>query len=303
MALVEKTFKNGEIIIKEGDNGNSFFQLVEGNAFVYAGFGKDDQVKLALLEEGEYFGEMAILEAYPRSATIVAKGTVTAIEIPKDDLNAFFKEDPGRIIELMTHLGNRVCAMANDYEEAQNLLAELRKSDEAKKNKSLFSKIKKHIDAYQSNKNKLPEPSAESLREAFAALKDDRTGNTRSYGKGLIIFKEGAVDNCMYILHNGTVGMYNDYRRKEETKIAEFNAVAFFGEMGIISDEPRSATAVAEVGDTVVEAISPEDLENIFRSCPGKIELILRHLSYRLRRLNIDFLDTCKEITELYNKK
>lgn len=302
MSLVEKTFKNSEIIIKEGDIGKSFFQILEGSAFVYAGFGKNDQVKLAVLEEGEFFGEMAILEAYPRSATVVAKGTVRAIEIPENEMGAFFAEDPSRITELMTYLGNRVCAMAEDYEESLNLLKELQDAEEAKK-KSLFSKIKKHIDAYQNNKTKLTEPSGESLREAFAALPADPSANLKTFGKGLIIFKEGSTDNSMYIVHNGTVGMYSNYRRKDELKLAEFNAVAFFGEMGIISDEPRSATAVADVADTRVETINRDDLEQIFRSCPAKINLILRHLSFRLRRLNIDFLNTCKEITELYNKK
>jgi len=303
MGLVEKTFKNGEVIIKEGDIGKSFFQLIDGSAFVYAGFGKNDQVKLAVLEPGEFFGEMAILEAYPRSATVVAKGSVSVIEIPEDDMYDFLAEDPERITQLMTFLGYRVCAMAADYQESQVLLDELRASEEAKKNKSLFAKIKKHIDTYQSNKNKITEPDADSLREELDKLKDDHTGNLKTYGKGLIIFKEGAVDNNMYILHKGTVGMYNSYRRKEEEKLAEFNAVSFFGELGIISDAPRGATAVAEVPGTCIEIISQEDLEEIFRICPAKIIMILRHLSYRLRKINMDFLNTCKEITEIYNKK
>ncbi len=302
MGIVEKSFKSGDLIIKEGDIGKSFFQLIEGKADVYAGFGKNDPVKLSVLEPGEYFGEMAILEAYPRSATVVARGGVKVIEIPEDEMTDFFAEDPGRILELMTHLGNRVCATANDYNEAVTLLEELRKSDAAKKN-SLFSKIKKHIDTYQSNKNKITEPDTEPFQELLAVLKNDRTGNLKTYGKGLIVFKEGTVDNSMYLLHSGTVGMYNDYRRKEEVKLTEYSAVTFFGEMGIIANEPRTATAVAETGDTCVEAISRDDLETIFRSNPAKINLFLRHLSYRLRRLNIDFLNTCREITELYNKK
>ena len=303
MGLIERTYKNGEIIIKEGDNGTSFFRLLEGSAFVYAGFGKNDQVKLAVLEEGEFFGEMAILEAYPRSATVVAKGTVRAIEIPESDMNAFFAEDPSMIAELMAHLGNRVCAMTADLSEAETLLGELRESEAAKNKKSLFSKIKKHIDMYQSNKNKITEPDKESIRDALKAIPDDGTGNFKTYGKGLIIFKEGSVDNNMYILHSGTVGMYSGYRTKEALKLTEFTAPTFFGEMGIISDEPRSASAVAEESGTRVESMCRDDLEPIFRSCPAKIDMILRHLSYKLRKLNSDFLNTCKEITEIYNNK
>ena len=303
MSLVEKTFKNGEVIVKEGDTGKSFFQLVDGSAYVYAGSGKDDQIKLGVMEAGEYFGEMAILEAYPRSATVIAKGSVTVIEIPEYELNTYLAEDTGRIIELMRHLGNRIQNMANDYNESKALLEQLKASEAAKANKNLFSKIKKHIDMYQNNKNKLNEPSADSLNTVSEALADNGKGKYKDYRKGMIVFKEGAVDSSMYILHKGSVGMYINYRTREEEKVAEYEAVTFFGEMGIISDEPRGAAAIVESDNTRVETISVEDLDSIFRDNPEKISAILRHMSYRLRKLNIDFLKTCKEITELYNKK
>ena len=73
--------------------------------------------------------------------------------------------------------------------------------------------------------------------------------------------------------------------------------------MGIISDEPRGAAAIVENDNTRVETISAEDLETIFKDNPEKINAILRHMSYRLRRINVDFLKTCKEITDIYNKK
>lgn len=303
MGIVEKTFKNGEVIIKEGDIGKSFFQLVSGNAYVYAGYGKNDQVQLSILNEGEFFGEMAILEAYPRSATVVARGTVTAIEIPEDDMNSFFKENPDMILELMRHLGSRVQSMTNDYNDAQALLKQVRESEDAKK-KSLFSKIKKHIDVYQSNKNKIDVPDTDPLREAFDGNTEKGSGEIKDFLKGRIIFKEGALGECMYILHSGTVGMYSDFRRKEEVKLTELNAVSMFGEMGVIAKgEPRIATAVSETNDTKVEIIYPDDLVTIFNACPTKIDAILRHLSYRLRRINKEFLNTCKEITESYNGK
>lgn len=304
MSIVEKSFKNGEVIVKEGDSGNSFFQIIDGSALVYAeSTGKDDQIKLATLEPGAFFGEMAILEAYPRSASVIAKGNVTAIEIPGDELNSFFEEDPNRINDLMMHLANGIEAMTVDYEEAKNLLSELRKSEEAKKNKSLFAKIKKHIDMYQSNKNTITEPDTKELSAAIAALKDDGYGSFKAYRKGMILFKEGEIGDTMYILKNGTVGMYTNYRKREEEKVGEAQAVTFIGEIGMITDKPRKASAVSESDDTNVEIIYKSDLETIFRSQPEKIILILRYLSYRLRRLNNDFLGACKEITEIYNKK
>lgn len=140
MSVVEKSFYKGEVIVKEGDIGDSFFRLLEGKASVYADWDKKDQepFRIALLETGEYFGEMAIIDSIPRNATIVAVGNVRVIEIPKDELTTYFHENPDQILELMQHLGRRVQAMTNDYNEAKALLKEVKEA-EASKKKSLFS--------------------------------------------------------------------------------------------------------------------------------------------------------------------
>ena len=300
MGFAEKTFKKGEIIIKEGDVGKSFFKLLEGKAGVYADYAKKNPFRLGFLNAGEFFGEMSILEAYPRSATIVAETAVTAIEIPGDGMTSYFKENPDQIIELMKHLGSRIETMAADYAESQVLLKQLKDSDEAKK-KSLFSKIKKHIDTYNVNKNKITEPDAKALRTEFDKLKDDNTGEIKNFSRGMFVFKEGKSENCMYILHSGTVSIVTNYRTKEEAKIKEMDAVSFFGEKGIISEEPRGASAIVESGNATVEIVSPEDLQKLIKTCPDKIDMILRHMSFRLRKLNVDFVNACKEITETYH--
>ena len=223
----------------------------------------------------------------------------TVIEITEDNLNAFFSENPEQIIELMTHIGKRVQSMTKDYDDAKALLKQLNGAEEGKK-KSLFSKIKKHIDAYQSNKNQLTDVKADPYGEKFESLKSDRTGKTETFTAGKIFFKEGESEfrKCMYILKSGSVGLYKNYRKSDEEKTSEMNALSIFGEIGMITFTPRSYTAVTESDETVVEIIYREDLEDIFRENPLKIELILRHLSNRLRCITIDFLKVCKEITE-----
>ena len=44
MSTIDKTFANGEVIIKEGDLGNSFFLIKEGGAVVYKNYGQVDQI-------------------------------------------------------------------------------------------------------------------------------------------------------------------------------------------------------------------------------------------------------------------
>lgn len=105
----------------------------------------------------------------------------------------------------------------------------------------------------------------------------------------------------MYIVYGGDVGIYSNYGAANQIKLTDLYPVACFGEMGMIAGDPRSATAVAETDETFVEIINPEDLEELFRTTPVKVEMILKHLSYRLRMLTYDYLTACKEINELFN--
>lgn len=300
MSLSVKSFSNGEVIIKEGDSGKSIFRLVEGNADVYSGFETKDPFRLAVLKAGDYFGEMAIFEEYTRSATVVARGSVRVLEIAENDLNEFMTENPDVIGELVTHLGNKVQTMINDFNEAKVLLKNLREADAAKK-KSLFSKIKKHIDIYQSNKNGLTDPNPDAIRETYADITYDDSDRIESFDKGTVIFNEGENGNCMYILHSGIINLYNGYGSDGQQQIADLEAVSVFGEMEMINEGARTTTAAAGSDGVLVEKIYMEDLESIFGKNPAKITMILRHLSYRLRTLNVDFLNICKEITENYN--
>ena len=299
MDSIKKTYVNGEIIIKEGDIGNSFFRLLSGSAGVYVNYGEANQVKLTVLNEGQYFGEMAVIEAYPRSSTVVAEGSVEAIEIPGSELNTYFTENPDKIIELIKHIGNRLRALTDDYDEAKAILKKIENPDEDKSNETFLTKLAKHIGFYKLAKVDLTAPSAEALREQSKDLSKGET--TATYPKGTIIYKKGEVSNCMYILHSGSVGIYYNYGEANELMLTELLPVAFFGEMGMLAGKERSATAVAKSNETYLEIVRLEDLESMFKTSPVKVDMILRHLSYRLRSLTIDYFNTCKKISEAYS--
>lgn len=297
MGIIEKSFRNGEVMIREGDTGRTFYRILEGSATVYSNLEKKDQMRLGKLNEGEYFGEMAILEDYPRSASVVAVGDVRLLEIPESDMNEYFTEDPDRMVDLVKHIGNRIRNMTADYGEAKSLLDQHRRSDAARKDKSLFSKIKKHIDLYQSNKSDLSKPDASLYSDAFARMASDDSSWIKSYRKGMFICREGDSDDKIYILISGEASLYIKYRTDDEHKIYDASPVFVIGEM---CDGGRNATIVVESDNTKVEIFNPDTLKEAFAASPNKVDLLLRLLSYRLRILNIDFLNTCKEIKEDY---
>ena len=82
-----KTFKKGNIIIKEGDIGKDFAIILEGKvriSTVIPGIGEES---LNILNTGDFFGEMSLLEDAPRSATVIAHEDTIILSIPKQGFN------------------------------------------------------------------------------------------------------------------------------------------------------------------------------------------------------------------------
>jgi len=70
----ELHFDPGTAIVTEGEKGGGFYLILKGKAKVYVG---DSYIRT--MEDGEFFGEMSLLDRSPRSATVVAETRVTAL--------------------------------------------------------------------------------------------------------------------------------------------------------------------------------------------------------------------------------
>ncbi len=68
--MVPRTFKTGDVIIKEGDQGAGVFVIISGQVEVVGGAQKASPTVLNRLGPGDFFGEMALFEGFPRSATV-----------------------------------------------------------------------------------------------------------------------------------------------------------------------------------------------------------------------------------------
>lgn len=299
MSTFERTFNGGEVIIREGDSGNTFFQLLEGRVGVFKNYDKADEVQVAVIEPGQYFGEMAVIENYPRSSTVVAIGDVKVVEIPAEALNEYFTQNPDKILSIMEVFGSRIKKMTDDCNEAKKALDDVRRTNSRDKYLGFFAQMAQQS-IYLTSKNfRLERPSAEELRAASKLIQSSEDGETYNYGT--IIFKEGDIGKCMYILHSGKVGIYSKYGQVDELKLQEVEPVACFGEMEMLTGEGRDTTAVAEVGDTRVEIINADSLPSLFQTSPAKIDMILKSLSYRLRSITYDYFKACKEIYDFNN--
>jgi CRP-like cAMP-binding protein len=84
--MVLHRVRGGEAVIREGDDGTSFYVVASGRFAVSRRDEAGAPVALALLGEGDFFGEMALLAGTRRSATVAAEGDGEVLELPADVL-------------------------------------------------------------------------------------------------------------------------------------------------------------------------------------------------------------------------
>ena len=72
---------SGQLIVREGDVGNRFFLIESGLVRVCKHYEEAEEVEFAILSEGDFFGEMCILETLPRAATVQALTDTTLFSV------------------------------------------------------------------------------------------------------------------------------------------------------------------------------------------------------------------------------
>jgi hypothetical protein len=88
------TFEPGDIIISEGEPGQSVFILTTGRVKVFVRGPGHGSVGLGLLGEGSFFGEISTLSGRPRTATITAAGACEILELDRPSLDAISTSHP-----------------------------------------------------------------------------------------------------------------------------------------------------------------------------------------------------------------
>jgi cAMP-dependent protein kinase regulator len=83
-AFVQKKFRRGEYVIREGQTGSDFFFVVEGEAAATKDIG-GKETEVMKYQPGDYFGERALIKNEPRAANIVARSeSLTTVSLDKD---------------------------------------------------------------------------------------------------------------------------------------------------------------------------------------------------------------------------
>lgn len=101
------TYQDGDVIVSQGDVGNCMYVVQYGEVEVVQQANGRDQ-RLAILGEGDFFGEMSVFQKQVRSATIRALGEARVMTVDKKTLLRRIREDPLLALNLLQTLSDRV---------------------------------------------------------------------------------------------------------------------------------------------------------------------------------------------------
>ncbi len=96
----------------------------------------------------------------------------------------------------------------------------------------------------------------------------------RTYKSGRTLFFENTPGEVMYLIHSGTVGIFKSSGDKNELQLATLGPGSFFGEMSLLDDRPRSATARV-MDDAELVVITKKAFEQMLETDPGITSKIL----------------------------
>jgi CRP-like cAMP-binding protein len=101
-------FGRDEVIFYQGDPGDSFYVLLSGQVKVSVSSPEGQEAILVMLEAGESFGELALLDEQPRSATIEATGATEVLVMRKDEFHRIIHQYPDIALHLLRVMTKRL---------------------------------------------------------------------------------------------------------------------------------------------------------------------------------------------------
>ena len=106
--LIERRFPKHKTIVEEGAPGDYMYIIVEGRVKVTKLSGDGREKILELLDVGDFFGEMSLLDEYPRSASVKALSDVRIMALARNDFLGLLTKSPDLALSVIQELTRRI---------------------------------------------------------------------------------------------------------------------------------------------------------------------------------------------------
>lgn len=103
-----RSFQPGQIVCHKGDPGDAMYIILQGQVKIVLPSEGGEEAVLAVFEQGDFFGELSLIDGEPRSATIVATERTEALVLYRNDFLEYLKRSPEAAFDLLLVLSRRL---------------------------------------------------------------------------------------------------------------------------------------------------------------------------------------------------
>jgi len=111
----ERRFAAGQEIFREGDPGDGVYVVKDGLVEISGSLGQSERRVFARIEAGGMFGEMAVIEHRPRSASATAASATAIYFIPRGEMLHLIERSPGLALSLLQQISHRLREFNQQY--------------------------------------------------------------------------------------------------------------------------------------------------------------------------------------------
>ena len=124
-------YKNNQALFHQGEIATEMYEIISGQVGIYMDYGDEAQKEISILTEGDYVGELELIDSSTRIASAVALGNdVVVKKLTIENFSVLVKENPAKVILIIQQLCARVRRLDNLYLEACSTIDEYRKARE-----------------------------------------------------------------------------------------------------------------------------------------------------------------------------
>jgi CRP/FNR family transcriptional regulator, cyclic AMP receptor protein len=107
-AGLSRSYATGQIICHQGDPGDHLYAVIEGLVKIVFISGRGDEMVLNIMGPKEVFGELALLDGSPRSASVIALKSTSVFMLSRTRLLELMSDNPGLADEFLKLIGGRI---------------------------------------------------------------------------------------------------------------------------------------------------------------------------------------------------
>jgi CRP-like cAMP-binding protein len=249
-------YHDDDVIVREGEPGDSFHIIVAGDALAVTSSGRE-----TLLTSADCFGELSLIDGAPRAATVKAVGPVTTACIGRADFGTALHDEPALAVGLLPGLtlvvrdlqrldSQRIPDHSGPRDEGAGPAVEAVPEELEGRDALGWLVVLRHVGLF--------EALAESHLRRIA-----RFVTVERYAGGSTVVLAGEPGDSLFIILNGRARV-----RTPGGHTRALGADDCFGELALIDGAPRSATVTA-VGDLTTAKLTRADFEKLLKAEPA----------------------------------